>query len=109
MAFSTKGRTMQNLFSPNPDALSEEQFDTLLKTKTLSIEKITSNGQTSSQWYEQNEDEWVVIIEGEGTLLFEDKREVRLKKGEHLYIPKHTKHKVIYTASPTIWLAVHFA
>lgn len=109
MAFSAKGRTMQNLFSPNPNASLQEQFDTLLKTQTLSIEKITSNGQTSSQWYDQNEDEWVVIIEGEGTLLFEGGCEIRLKKGEHLYIPKHTKHKVTYTASPTIWLAVHFA
>jgi cupin 2 domain-containing protein len=108
MAFFTKGRTMQNLFSPNPNALLKEQFDTLLKTQTLSIEKITSNGQTSSQWYDQDRHEWVVIIEGEGSLLFEDGREIHLKKGEHLYIPKHTKHKVIYSASPTIWLAVHF-
>lgn len=109
MAFFTKGRPMQNLFSPNPDAHNEEQFDTLLKTQAVSIEKITSNGQTSSQWYDQSRDEWVVIIEGEGTLLFEDGREVYLKKGEHIHISKHTKHKVIYTASPTIWLAVHFA
>jgi cupin 2 domain-containing protein len=99
---------MQNLFLPNMHNPREEQFDTLLKTQTVCIEKITSNGQTSSQWYDQSKDEWVVVIEGEGTLLFEDGREIRLKKGEHLYIPKHTKHKVIYTASPTIWLAVHF-
>lgn len=109
MPFSTKGRPMQNLFSPNPNALRKEQFDTLLKTQAVTIEKITSNDQTSSQWYDQNEDEWVVIIEGEGSLLFEDGREISLQKGEHLYIPKHTKHKVTYTASPTIWLAVHFA
>ncbi|MBE0498377.1 MAG: cupin domain-containing protein [Campylobacterales bacterium] len=100
---------MQNLFSPNPNALRKEQFDTLLKTQSVSIEKITSNGQTSSRWYDQSEDEWVVIIEGEATLLFEDGRELPLQKGEHLYIPKNTKHKVTYTASPTIWLAVHFA
>ncbi len=100
---------MQNLFSTNLHNIHEEQFDTLLNTKTVQIEKITSNGQISSQWYDQNKDEWVVVIKGEGTLLFEDNSEVHLKKGEHLYIPKHTKHKVIYTASPTIWLAVHLA
>lgn len=100
---------MQNLFSPNLRNPLKEQFDTLLKTQALSIEKITSNGQSSSQWYDQDEDEWVLVIEGEGTLLFEDGREIHLKKGEHLHIPKHTKHKVIYTASPTIWLAVHFS
>ena len=97
-----------NLFHPNTDDKSSEQFDTLLKTQNLQIEKITSHGQTSDQWYEQDRDEWVVLIEGEGRLLFNDDSEVVLKKGEHLYIPKMKKHKVIYTSSPAIWLAIYF-
>lgn len=100
---------MQNLFSPNNKNPKEEQFDTLLKTKNIHIEKITSHGQVSEEWYEQERDEWVLLIEGEGWLLFEEeKSEVHLKKGEYTYIPKMKRHKVIHTSSPAIWLAVHF-
>jgi len=97
-----------NLFHPNTDDKNSEQFDTLLKTHKLQIEKITSHGQVSDQWYEQDRDEWVVLIEGEGRLLFDDGSEEILTKGEYLYIPKMKKHKVSYTSSPAIWLAVYF-
>lgn len=99
---------MINLFTPNTNNIEEEQFDTLLQTPNIHIEKITSNGQVSSEWYEQEKDEWVVLIEGEGRLCFEDGNEVTLFKGENLFIPKMQKHKVIYTSSPAVWLAVHF-
>ena len=125
---------MNNIFIPNQDNPEEEQFDTLLQTPNIHIEKITSHGQTSDEWYEQEEDEWVVLIEGEGHLLFEEtpspqtatacfeetsspqtatacfeeSRQVKLVKGEYIHIPKMKKHKVIYTSSPAIWLAIHF-
>ena len=99
---------MINLFTPNTNNIQEEQFDTLLQTSKIHIEKITSNDQVSSEWYEQEKDEWVVLIEGEGRLCFEDGNEVTLLKGENLFIPKMQKHKVIYTSSPAVWLAVHF-
>jgi len=97
-----------NLFTPNITNPEQETFDTLLETQNIHIEKITSHGQTSDEWYEQDKDEWVVLIEGEGRLLFEDRREIRLTKGEHVYIPKMKKHKVVYTSSPAVWLAIHF-
>ena len=99
---------MNNIFLPNMGNPTEEQFDTLLKIGNVHIEKITSNGQTSDKWFEQDRDEWVVLLEGEGRLLFENGDEATLLKGEHIYIPKMQKHKVIYTSSPAIWLAVHF-
>ena len=99
---------MDNIFIPNQTNPKEEQFDTLLQTPHIHIEKITSYGQTSDEWYEQQRDEWVVLIEGEGDLLFDDDSQVKLVKGEHIYIPKMKRHKVIYTSSPAIWLAIHF-
>jgi len=99
---------MINLFKPNLSNTKEETFDTILKHPNLHVEKITSFGQTSDKWYEQEKDEWVVLLEGEGTLLFEYEEEVHLKIGEHIFIPKMKKHKVIYTSSPAIWLAIHF-
>jgi len=97
---------MSNLFSTQVQDKNKEHFEILLKTDHLKIEKIISNGQTSSQWYDQDEDEWVVLIEGEAELLFIDKSRVRLHKGEYLFIPKKKKHKVVYTSSPAIWLAI---
>ncbi|HIC44673.1 MAG TPA: cupin domain-containing protein [Sulfurimonas sp.] len=99
---------MQNIFTPNTNDLNSEQFDILLEKTNIQIQKITSHGQVSDKWYEQDRDEWVVLIEGEGIVRFEDGKELHLKKGEHLHIPKRQKHKVVYTASPTIWLAIHF-
>jgi len=99
---------MNNIFTPNQDDKENEQFDTLLQTKNIHIEKITSYGQISEQWQEQDRDEWVVLIEGEGKLLFEDGSELALKKGEYIHIPKMQKHKVIYTSEPAIWLAIYF-
>ena len=99
---------MMNIFTPNLSDSKLEHFDTLLKTSNIHIEKITSQGQTSDEWYEQNQDEWVLLLEGEGHLLYEDGSRFELSKGEHLYIPKMQRHKVVYTASPTIWLAIFF-
>lgn len=96
------------LFNSNSANRSQEQFDTLFKNEKVHIQKIISHGQASSNWYDQEQDEWVCVIEGAGTLAFEDGRTVRLEKGAFIYIPAHTKHQVIYTATPTIWLAVHF-
>ena len=97
-----------NIFLPNIEDPSIEHFDTLLQTDKLKIEKITSHGQTSSEWYDQDSDEWVVLLEGEATLLFEEDREIPLIKGEYIFIASGVRHKVIYTSSPTIWLAIHF-
>ena len=99
---------MTNLFTENTNDINREMFDTLLQTPSVHIEKITSHAQTSDRWYQQDRDEWVVLIEGEGELLFEDGKKVRLTKGEHIHIKKMKKHKVIYTSSPAIWLAIHF-
>jgi cupin 2 domain-containing protein len=76
------------------------------------IERIVSSGQTSpeSGWYDQNENEWVIVLEGFGTIQFEDGSEITLKKGDFVNIPAHTKHKVSETDKNniTIWLAVFY-
>ncbi len=57
-------------------------------------------------WYEQEEDEFVVIIEGSAKILYDDGTIFDLKKGDSLYIKAYQKHQVIYTKNHTIWLAV---
>ena len=101
---------MKNLFSAIPENLENEVFEDLLKTKAVRIERILSKGHTSPDqgWYDQDEDEWVVVLAGSGILSFEDGREVRLEPGDSMNIPAHVKHKVAWTDPDqvTIWLAV---
>nr|WP_321397676.1 cupin domain-containing protein [uncultured Desulfobacter sp.] len=103
---------MANLFENIPDDLSFECFTDLIKEKNVRIERIVSLGHTSPDfgWYDQNENEWVVVLEGSGTILFENGIEHVLNKGDHLNIPAHTKHKVTRTLPDdiTIWLAVFY-
>ena len=92
-----------------PKTSTEEIFTELLKTPNIKIEQIVSYGQSSPNdfWYDQEENEWVVVLDGEAVLEFEDKS-VTLKKGEYINILAHQKHRVAYTTNPTIWLAVFY-
>lgn len=103
---------MMNLFSEIPNQLNEEVFQDLLKNDTVRIERILSKGQSSPEngWYEQDENEWVLVLSGAGRLLFDDGEEVELKAGDYLHIPAHKKHKVAWTdpEEVTIWLAIFY-
>ncbi|MDP6040936.1 MAG: cupin domain-containing protein [Candidatus Latescibacteria bacterium] len=102
---------MTNLFSL-PDPLPpEEQFDDLISAHGVKIERIVSTGQVTpeGEWYDQERDEWVVLIQGKATLEYDNKKSVQLSPGDHILIPAHQKHRVSYTSAdpPCIWLAVH--
>ena len=104
-----------NLFADLPArGAPRERFDALLDCPGLRIERIVSAGQASPQgfWYDQPEDEWVVLLSGSAGLRFEDEAEARkLEPGDWLLIPARRKHRVEWTdaTQPSVWLAVHFA
>ena len=64
---------MGNIFSSLPDKLENELFEELLRHKNIKIERIVSQGHTSlgNGWYDQKENEWIIILEGSGSILFE--------------------------------------
>jgi len=101
-----------NLFENIPKELSEEIFEDIISSKNLQIQRIISKGHTSpkSGWYNQEENEWVIVLKGEAIISFINRDDVRLKEGDYLNIPAHTKHKVSWTTpdEETIWLAVHY-
>lgn len=103
----------RNLYADIPEQLPEELLQCIVKKDNIRIERIVSNGHVTpaDQWYDQNEDEWVILLQGQATLLFENNRElVSLNPGDYLLIPAHTRHRVEWT-NPyvnTLWLAVHF-
>ena len=103
---------IKNLFTRSGPASGHEIFETLLKTDCLRLERILSTGQSTphGQWYDQDADEWVVLLSGSAGLLFEGGRNICvMKPGDYLLIPAHTRHRVEWTAAgkDTVWLAVH--
>ena len=83
-----------------------ETFTTLLEHKNIKINRIISSNTIDPVKYVQEEDEWLVVIEGEAKLLIENKEQV-LIKGETLFIPAKVPHTVLATSSGTVWLTVH--
>lgn len=77
------------------------------------IERIVSNGQVSPPgfWYDQEQDEWVMILKGSAELEFEDGRCHEMAAGYWIMIPAHVRHRVAWTCEegPTVWLTVHCA
>lgn len=92
-----------------------ELHETLLRQEGhgLLIERIVSTGQVSPPgfWYDQAQNEWVLLLQGRAVLEWDDGRSMALQQGDWLYIPAHTRHRVAWTSGdpPCIWLAVHFA
>ena len=103
---------MADIFSNIPGVLPEELTEVLAASETVRIERIVSKGHTSPEgfWYDQDEHEFVIVVKGEGSVRFEDGREVLLRPGEWLDIPAGTKHRVTYTRpdEATVWLAVFY-
>ena len=98
---------LYDLPDPLPDA---ETFTDLLPDRGVKIERIVSSGQTTpaGEWYDQDRDEWVVLIQGAAVLEYEDGETLRLGAGDHVLIPAHRRHRVNYTSRtpPCIWIAV---
>ena len=97
-----------NLFTPIPELAEGEQFDQLLLHPNVTIERIVSSGQVKPQTFNQPQDEWVVLLQGEAQLEMAGKA-LSLTKGDYLFIPARTPHRVLATSEhpQCIWLAVH--
>lgn len=103
---------MNNIFDAIPNNLQTEVFETLVASKSVKIERIISKGQSSpdSGWYDQAENEWVLVIKGAAILEFTDGSTQKMKAGDHINIAAHEKHRVQWTDpdTETIWLAVFY-
>jgi len=101
-----------NLFG-RPDCLNvDEVTEMLLQREGARVERIFSTGQASPAdfWYDQDEEEWVVVLQGDATLQWEDLSLTEMGAGDWVLIPAHKKHRVERTsiAPPCIWLAMFF-
>ena len=100
-----------NLFDIEKIPNSEELTTILDESKNVRIERIISSGQTSPEgfWYNQNENEFVALLQGEAFISYED-GSIRLKAGDTVLIPAHKKHGVDFTSVdlPCIWFCVFY-
>ena len=85
---------------------TDESFTTLLEHKNVKIVRIVSSDKLEPIEYRQEEDECVVVLEGEAELELNGKPR-KLTRGETLFIPARTPHKVLKTTPGTLWLAIH--
>lgn len=102
-----------NLFQNIPAQLPAEIAETLAVAGTTRIERIVSRGHCSPPgfWYDQEQDEWVVLLKGAARLRFADRDEaVDLAPGDYIHIPARLRHRVEATApgEDTVWLAVFY-
>lgn len=104
---------MKNLFTEIPDKLPSELLETLVKTDAVQVQRIVSRGHTTAEnsWYDQDTNEFVVLLKGAARLEFMDGRSTNLDPGDWLQISAHEKHRVAWTAEnvESVWLAVHYA
>jgi cupin 2 domain-containing protein len=89
----------------------EEFFEVLARGDTVCVERIISHGHTTpaGTWYDQEQDEWVVLLQGQATIEWEDGSTTGLGAGDAVLIESRHKHRVARTSSepPCVWLAVH--
>ncbi len=97
-----------NLFSVLPGLPQGESFEELLRHRNIVVERIVSTAGTESKIYNQPQDEWVALLQGEAQLEL-DGEEITLRRGESCFIPAHTPHRVVTTSAEPrcIWLAIH--
>ena len=103
---------ISNLLADIPDNLPEELIQEILSSDHVKIERIISCGHRSPDqyWYDQQWDEWVLLVRGKAGIVFDDDPAViELTPGDYLLIPAHKRHRVAWTdnAEDTIWLVVH--
>jgi len=94
-----------------PDLPLPNELTTVLVSNgdKVRVERIVSTGQVSD-WYDQPETEFVVLLEGTAQIDYEGGATVDMHKGDSVTILPHERHRVSYTSSnpPCIWLCFFY-
>ncbi|MEM7758216.1 MAG: cupin domain-containing protein [Cyanobacteria bacterium P01_A01_bin.40] len=102
----------ENIFKLPEKLGQQELFETLFQNDRILIERIVSTGQITpeGEWYDQKRNEWLIVLQGNAELSYEDGSRIKLTTGDYLLIPAHQKHRVERTSNqpPCIWLTLFF-
>ncbi|MBI2228696.1 MAG: cupin domain-containing protein [Deltaproteobacteria bacterium] len=101
--------TARNIFTRASAPAGLEECLILFESAKVRVERIVSNTHSSPAgfWYDQPEDEWVMVLRGQATLQFPGGQSMAMRAGDHVTIASHVRHRVSETDAETIWLAVH--
>ena len=103
----------KNIFKQLPAEMNEELFENILTNDSCRLERIISKGHATpqGQWYDQEVDEWVLLLKGSAGLRIEQQQTITMQQGDYILLPAGLKHRVEWTAADTetIWLALHFS
>jgi cupin 2 domain-containing protein len=101
--------SVKNIFAVGRPAEGAEEFAILYDDSALRIESIVSRSHQSPDglWYDQDEDEWVLVVRGSAVLEFDGGELVQMSEGDYLLIPRRLRHRIQQTSEETVWLAVH--
>src|SRR3546814_3542184 len=80
---------MNNVFEGIPANSAEEIFTDILLRPGVRIERIISTGQATPENapYDQDHDEWVLLLKGAPGLWIDGEGESTLRPGDHVLIP----------------------
>jgi cupin 2 domain-containing protein len=100
-----------SLLAGPPPAPGQERCDALLAGPGWRLERIHSCQAASPEgfWYDQQDHEWVCLLQGSARLRFEDEPASRtLNRGDSLYLAPRRRHRVEASDGDpgTIWLAL---
>ena len=105
------GMKLGNLYTDCSVKAGSETFLDLLKNPKVRIERVVSKDYITPEgkWYDQDQDEWVIVLEGQAKLEFETET-IHMKKGDYVYLPAHSRHRVSWSDPnvETIWLAIFY-
>lgn len=104
---------IHNIFQQNLEPSIKEVIEILLEKASFKLERIISTGQSTppGEWYDQETNEWVILLSGSAGLLFKGENEpILMRPGDFVHIPAHKLHRVEWTDAKnrTLWLALHY-
>ena len=64
-----------NIFSQIPSDLKDEFFEDIVSKDGVNVQRIVSKGHKTTEfdWFDQDTNEWVILLQGEAVLSFENK------------------------------------
>ena len=91
---------------PSSDAPSVgERGEEVVRLGGIVVEQILSGTLAASVDYDQDHDEWVVVLNG-GAVLEVGGARLDLVAGDSIFFPAHLTHRLIETVPGTNWLAL---
>jgi cupin 2 domain-containing protein len=94
------------LAGPSAAPPTGERTDEVARIRNLVIEEIVTGTADTTVDYQQEQDEWVVVLSGSADLEVAGET-VALTSGDWLLIPAETVHRLVRVDPGTQWLAVH--